>query len=525
MKTTLMFLACSLLAICSSTLLGEPNVSDDSFVLLPVKNDPTISFRLVFMAGSQNDPAGKEGLAAVTASMLTDAATQRNSYEQILDKLYPLAASYSANTTAEMTVIYGRIHKDNLKDYYPLLMDAILRPAFKQDDLDRIKSQTLNYLENTLRYASDEELGKAVLYTKLFTGSGYGHIAAGLAESIRSITLADVQDFYKKFYTTNRLMVGVGGGYDQPLLEDLKRDLGSLSADTGMKAMQYNKIVQSTGTSPALATLSSTPKARPIALNGFDVTMVEKDAPATAISMGFPIDVLRGSKDWYALAIANSWLGEHRNSSSHLYQVIREERGLNYGDYSYIEYYPNSGGFTVPPQNVARRQQIFEIWVRPVPNETRHFALRAALREFQKLLNNGLTESEFQLTRSYLSKYSLHYAPTTMARLGYALDDRFYGIKGSHLEIFRDMMKSLRREDVNAAIKKHWQYGKMAIAVVTKDAKAFKDAVVSDAPSPITYKTPKPESVLQEDKEISTFPVKVKPEDVRVVKVEEFFEK
>ena len=45
-------------------------------------------------------------------------------------------------------------------------MDAILRPAFKQEDLDRIKSQAVNYLENTLRYASDEELGKAVLYTR-----------------------------------------------------------------------------------------------------------------------------------------------------------------------------------------------------------------------------------------------------------------------------------------------------------------------------------------------------------------------
>ncbi len=114
------------------------------------------------------------------------------------------------------------------------------------------------------------------------------------------------------------------------------------------------------------------------------------------------------------LPIANSWLGEHRNSSSHLYQVIREERGLNYGDYSYIEYYPGGGGFTVPPQNVARRQQIFEIWIRPVPNETRHFALRAALREFQKLVDNGLTENEFQLTRGFLSKYALHYAATTM---------------------------------------------------------------------------------------------------------------
>jgi zinc protease len=503
MKPSLMLIVCSLMLIGSSTLLGEPNVTDDTFVLLPVKNDPTISFRLVFLTGSQNDPAGKEGLAAVTASMLTDAATQRNSYEQILDKLYPLAASYSANTTAEMTVIYGRTHKDNLKAYYPLFMDALLRPAFKQDDLDRIKSQTLNYLENTLRYASDEELGKAVLYTRLFTGTGYGHITPGLVESVRGITLADVQDFYKEFYTNANLMVGVGGGYDQSVIDDLKRDLAGLPS-----------------TAPAKA-----PKPEAIPLDGLDVTIVEKDAPTTAISMGFPIDVLRGTKDWYALAVANSWLGEHRNSSSHLYQVIREERGLNYGDYSYIEYYPGGGGFTVPPQNVARRQQIFEIWIRPVPHETRHFALRGALREFQKLVNNGLTESEFQLTRGFLSKYVLHFAPTTMERLGYALDDRFYGVKGSHLEMFREMMKTLTREDVNAAVKKQWQYGRMAIAVVTKDGNAFKEALVGDAPSPITYKTPKPESVLSEDKEISVFPVKVKPENVKIVKVEELFEK
>ena len=69
--------------------------------------------------------------------------------------------------------------------------------------------------------------------------------------------------------------------------------------------------------------------------------------------MGFPIDVLRGAQEWYALAIANSWLGEHRNSSSHLYQVIREARGLNYGDYSYIEHFPAAGGCMMPPQNVG----------------------------------------------------------------------------------------------------------------------------------------------------------------------------
>jgi zinc protease len=237
------------------------------------------------------------------------------------------------------------------------------------------------------------------------------------------------------------------------------------------------------------------------------------------------MDVLRGTKDWYALAVANSWFGEHRNSSSHLYQVIREARGLNYGDYSYIEHFPHGGQLQVPPQNVCRRRQIFEIWIRPVPNEARHFALRAALREFQHLVDHGMTAEEFTLTRNFLKKYVLHYAPTTMSRLGYALDDRFYGIQGSHLEIFRKMMDEVTLEEVNAAIQRHWQHRNMQIVIVTKDAKALKEALVSDAPSPITYPTPKPESVLSEDRQISKFPLRVRAEDVKIVPVAELFVK
>jgi zinc protease len=472
-------------------------VSDENLVLLPVKNDPTVSFRIWFKVGSQNDPKGKEGLSELTASMLTNAATTRNSYEQILAKLYPLAASYTASTSTEMTVIFGRTHVDNLAEFYPLLSDAILSPAFKQEDLDRIKSQALNYLENTLRYASDEDLGKAVLYGEIFAGTPYGHLTTGYIESVRSITLDDVRAFYTKHYTRENVVLGLGGGYDNSLLDRLKADLGKLPAGR----------------------VAEVPKPTPRPMEGFHVTIVEKDAPATAISMGYPIGIVRGTKEWYALAIANSWLGEHRNSSSHLYQVIREARGLNYGDYSYIEHYPRGGQLMLPPQNVSRRQQIFEIWIRPVPHETRHFSIRAALREYKKLLENGMTAGDFELTRNFLKKYVLHYAPTTMERLAYALDDRFYGIDGSHLELFRKIMDEMTLKDVNAAIRKHWQYGTMHIVIITSDANGMKEALVSDAPSPITYGSPKPQSVLDEDKEIAVFPIPVKAEKVKIVQV------
>jgi len=225
------------------------------------------------------------------------------------------------------------------------------------------------------------------------------------------------------------------------------------------------------------------------------------------------------------LAVANSWLGEHRSPSSHLYHVLREIRGLNYGDYSYIEHYPNGGALQLPPTNVCRRRQIFEIWIRPVPNAAVQFALRGAMREFEYLINNGLTQSDFDLTRNFLHNYILHYAPTTMDRLAYSLDDKFYNVPGSHLELYRQMLEKLTLPEVNAAVKNHWQYNNMQIVIVTKDAQSLKEALVTNAPSPYTYPTPKPESVLEEDKEISTFKLDIKPDNVTIVPVGDLFVK
>ena len=489
-------------AVTGAATAAEP-IPDEQVVRLPVPEDPTISLRLWFAVGSQDDPPGKEGLAEITGSMLADAATERNGYEQILDKLFPLAAGYSASVSEEMTIVAGRVHKDNLEAYYPLLADAVLIPAFKQQDLDRLKSQALNYLENTLRFAGDEDLGKAVLQSRVFAGTRYAHIPTGLIASVRSITLDDVRKFYREHYRRESVVIGIGGGYDEKLADRLRTDLARLP--------------------PGRPAEVAPPAPPPI--RGLHVTIVEKDAAATAMSMGFPISIVRGPRPWYALAVANSYLGEHRNSSSHLYQVLRETRGLNYGDYSYIEHFPNGAQLQMPPENVARRKQMFEIWIRPVPNEARHFALRAALGEFNKLVDHGMNRADFDLTRTFLRKYVLHFAPTTMERLGYALDDRFYGIHGSHLENLRQTMGELSLDEVNAAIKEYLQYGNMDIVIVTKDAQALKKALVSNAPSPYTYATPKPASILAQDREIATFPLRIAPQNVTIVPVTELFVK
>lgn len=513
MPTPHPFIVLSLLALAMATppLAAQGSAapagsSADSAVLLPVPDDATVSLTVWFKVGSENDPVGKEGLAALTGALIAQGATTANSYEQILSKLYPLAAAYDVRVDREMTTLSGRVHRDKLDAYYALFTDAYLHPAFKPEDFERLRSDAVNFLEKSLRYASDEELGKAALWSFVYAGTPYAHPPDGTVAGLKAITLDDVKSFYVRYYSRGNAVVALGGGYSPELLTRFEGSLAGLPSGAP---------------SPAPA-----PVAAPI--TGRQVLIVAKPKADASISFGFPLDVHRGDRDFYALWIANSWLGEHRNSSSHLYQVIRETRGLNYGDYSYVEAFPEGGRRQFPPANVGRRGQLFEVWIRTLPAEQAQFALRAAMREVQALIDHGMSEEQFSLTRDFLRKYVLHFADTTEDRLGYAVDDRFYGIGApGHLARFRQMMDSLTREDVNRAIQQHWHLDKVKIAIVTGDAEGLAKALASDAASPITYPkgADKPEAVLAEDKIIASYPLGIKAEDVQIVPVESMFEK
>ena len=162
---------------------------------------------------------------------------------------------------------------------------------------------------------------------------------------------------------------------------------------------------------------------------------------------------------------------------------MRGLRGLNYGDYSYIENFIQDGGTRFPVPNVPRRQQFFSIWIRPVPHEKAHFALRQALRELHLLVDEGISQEDFETTRDFLLNYTKLLVQTTSRRLGYAMDSRFYGTDFFVDEV-QERLVALTVNEVNAAIRRHLQYDDLAIAIVTPDAHAFRDALLSTAPSP-----------------------------------------
>lgn len=469
--------------------------------LLQPSSSPLVDVRLLFNTGAMDDPAGKEGLATLTAAMVADAGSADLTYEQIQKALFPMAAGFGSQVDKEMTVFGGQVHRDNLGSWYDIVSGQLLNPGWREEDFSRVRNNLVNAIKISLRGNNDEELGKEVLYEEIYKNHPYGHLNMGHIEALEALTLDDVRAFYHDHYTRANLVVGLAGGYDDAFVQKLKKDLSNL---------------------PAGDASAQKPLPEPEAIDGMNVTIVKKNTRATAISMGFPIDVTRSDNDFAALWLVRSYFGEHRSSNSYLYQRIRKIRGMNYGDYSYIEYFPNGMYQFHPDANLGRRQQIFQIWIRPVVPEQAHFALRVAQYEMDKLVKNGMSEQDFEATRNYLLKFVHVLTKSQNRQLGYALDSRYYNIP-EFTDYITQGLKSLTLDDVNRAIREHLQSKNMDIVMITKDAEGLRDALVNDTPSPITYQATPPDAILEEDQIIERYPLHISAEKVKIVPVEEVF--
>lgn len=471
-------------------------------VELPSEAD-LIDVNFLFRVGAAHDPEGRKGLAALTAAMIAEGGTKFHDINAVNRALYPMAAGFHPQVDKEMTTFRGTVHRDNLDDYYAVISEQLLNPGWREEDFQRIKTQMLNAIRTNLRGNNDEEFGKEALYEFIYTDEHpYGSLNYGHAGDLEKLTLDDVKLFYAKHYTPANLMLGLAGGYPEAFREQVLADLAALPAggETDLALPEPPSITQ----------------------NG--AVIIQKETQPVAVSFGYPIDVVRGDDDWVALWLARSWLGEHRSSNSHLYQRIRATRGMNYGDYAYIEYFPRGMYQFQPDPNLARRQQIFQVWLRPLrSNNDAHFATRVAIFELNKLIEKGLAAEEFEATRNFLDKYVAQLVKTQSRQLGYAMDSRFYGI-APFAEYVREGLAALTVDDVNRVIRKHLRVDDMKFVFITKDADDLRQRLIGDQPSPMEYATEMPPEVLEEDKLIERLEIGFDEQAVKIVPAGEMFE-
>jgi zinc protease len=503
-------------------LLASTGISQ-KVIELPLENSSSVTLKVMFRIGSINDPKGKEGLTDLTANILSGGASNKYSLKEKADLLFPMGSGFGYSSDKEAIVFTGTVHIDHLDTFYDLFMHSILDNKFDESDFKRIKSNQMNYVNTSMINTNDEALSKYVLEAELFKGHPYAHPTEGLQASVKSITLADVKAHFANYFTKNNLVLGIAGNYSAAFLEKYKADFMALPE--GKKG---------------LIDLPSVPMPK-----GIETSIIAKEKTfGSALFMGFPMDLTRSKDDFAAMMVANSYFGEHRKSYSLLYQKMREARSLNYGDYSYIEWYPAGHSVQLPLTGTPRRANYFAIWIRPVQiakqlanvkgnigaqgefitnmesgSETAklgqaHFVLRQSLRELKALVEKGLSQEDFNLTRDFIRGYSKQYIRNQTLRLGYLMDSYAYGREDFIMEM-DVLLAKLTREDVNNAIKKYLQFDNMKVAIITDTSEAEKLAksIKNKTVSPIIYKagvfSGMSKELLEEDKKIMNFDYKV----------------
>ena len=499
-------------------------VSAIEVVQFPIPNSGKAVIRLIFRNGSISDPKGKEGLTALTTDMIAESGTKKMTSTEIRKLIYPWSASINSFTDKEVSILTFEVPTKYLQKFYSTVVkELLINSSMDKNDFDRLLSNQKNYVEEVIRQSSDEEYGKKYLENILFQGTSYSHLTDGTVTSLSSLTLDDVKKHYKDFFTRNNMLAGIAGDYPYELVSQMKSDFATLPD---------NK--------PLLPPLVSSPLT-----NGINVDIISKQgALGSAISAGFPMNLTRANDDFAALMVANSWLGEHRKSYSRLYQKIREARSMNYGDYSYIEWYQNGGGNMLPVAGTPRTLNYFSLWIRPVQTAKglkgqypelsgievghAHFAIRMAIREMDLLIKNGLSKEEFESTRDFLKSYTKLYVETPAKKLGYLMDSRFYR-RADWIAQLDTLLSKLTMADVNNAIRKYWQTSNMEIVIVTDESEvnALAESLRQDKASPMTYsntlKSSLQEDILKEDNIVATYPIKIK--EVRIVDSNETFKK
>src|ERR1700742_1322299 len=97
---------------------------------LPSNTPPGVALALSFHAGAVDDPPGKSGLTYLTARVMSEGGTESLSSKQLLETLFPMAASLGARVDKEETTFYANVHRDHIAKMVAILGDVVAHPRF-----------------------------------------------------------------------------------------------------------------------------------------------------------------------------------------------------------------------------------------------------------------------------------------------------------------------------------------------------------------------------------------------------------
>jgi zinc protease len=399
-----------------------------SVIVVPTSRLPLVDFRLVTRAGSVNDPAGKEGVAHLTADLLTQGAGKRTA-KQLADDIEFVGGTLDASAGAEQMVVSCEVLKKDLALGLEMFRDVIVSPAFGKEDFDRKKEEALGQIASD---KSEPEVIAENAMTHWFWGdSPLGHPAIGWEASLKGLSRDDVVRFHRGLLTPERSVLVIVGDVDAASLV--------ASLKTAFAAWK-----------PAGPAPTTDPYGPAAALQGRSVRVINKpEATQTQIRMMCP-SVPRNHPDWYALQVANTICGA--GFTSRLVNAIRVEQGLTYSISSQFQERRAAGAFRI--STFTRNDQLRK-------------CVDATLAEVKKLVDEGPTDAELDKARNYLKgQYPLGLqAPDELA--GEIANVEFFNLPQDFIASYPDKIGAVTMADVKRVLKTYFCTDDLKILVVS----------------------------------------------------------
>jgi zinc protease len=362
----------SLFALCAS--MNSPSVSAEPLaqktvlsngltVIVAERNHlPTINLQVLLRTGSLFDPPEKKGLADLVAGLLPQGSTTRDAV-QINRLIDSVGGAFSATADSDYSALNLAILKKDLPLGLSILSEVLLAPAFAPAEIARKVAELKARLQKMEE--DPRQVARLAFSRKLFGAHPYAYPPEGSSAGLSAITREDIVAFFKSYYRPNNATIIVVG---QISLEEAVRLL-----EEGLKEWKPAPIP-----SPALG--------QPPLLTEPIIEKIDRPITQANIIWGH-LGITRSNPDFYALQVMNYIFGGG-GFVSRLLDTIRDNMGLTYGISSSFDARQNAGAFsiTIETKNVNANRSLEEI-----------------RKEIKKLLDKGVTETEIDEAKAYLT--------------------------------------------------------------------------------------------------------------------------
>ena len=391
---------------------------------------PAVTMRLLVRTGSIQDPAGKVGVASLTASLL-DQGTTTKSAEQIADEIDFIGGALGTGSGSDLTFVNVIVMKDSFDVGMNMLSDVIRNPAFAPEEIERQKQQTISSLQVS---SNDPNYVASVLLERLVYGfHPYGLPNSGTPETLAGITREDLQEYHRRNFVPNNAILAVVG--------DVTSAEAFAAAERVFGGWARAEV-------PAIKVIDPPQPTRRI------VVIDKPDAVQTEIRIG-QLAIPRKHDDFMAFDLSMKILGGE--GANRLHRVLRSERGLTYGAQADAEARKQSGHFVAETDTRT---------------ETTGEALRLAVDEVSKLQRDRVFERELSDAQAYLAGSFPLTIETPNDIATQVLNVVFYDLPVGEIGTFRERVQAVTPDEVQRVARQYVRADRLSIVLVG-NASAF----------------------------------------------------